>query len=99
MKKRKIYDREFKENAVKLSLNCSDVSVLARELGINKDLLYRWRTQYNKKGAESFPGRGHVSVTESGKSIELLKKENLRLQKENEILKKAMSIISLEIDL
>lgn len=35
MRKRKVYDRSFKENAVQLSLNRSDLSTLARELGVS----------------------------------------------------------------
>ncbi len=99
MQERKVYDREFKENAVKLSMQRDDISVLARELGIDKDLHCKWRTQYKKNGKESFPGKWHTCVSGESKSVELLKKENLRLPKENDILKKAMSIISLEIDL
>lgn len=94
MKRRKIYDRDFKENAVRLTLQRDDIRSLARELGITTKLLYSWRSDFRKKGNESFPGKGHTAVTSQAKLQEQLKKENERLQKENEILKKALGIIS-----
>lgn len=94
MTTRKKYDREFKENAVKLSMSRNDIPALARELGIDKDLLYTWRSEYRKKGSESFPGKGYTSVTPQGKEDEKMRKELIRLQKENDILKKALGIIS-----
>lgn len=94
MKERRKYDRDFKENAVKLSISRNDIPVLARELGINKDLLYAWRKEYQAKGSESFPGKGNISVTSQAKDQDSMRKELIRLQKENEILKKALSIIS-----
>lgn len=94
MKQRKIYDRDFKENAVRLSLQRDDIRSLARELDVTTKLLYGWRSDFRKKGSESFPGKGHTSVTPEAKLQEQLRKENVRLQKENEILKKALGIIS-----
>jgi len=44
MKKRNKDDREFKENAVKLSLQRDDISALDAELGVSKDSLYSWRS-------------------------------------------------------
>ena len=94
MRKRKVYDRSFKENAVQLSLIRSDLSALARELGVSSDLLYSWRSEYRKKGAESFPGKGKVGISQESKSEHELLKRIKRLEQENEILKKAMGIIS-----
>lgn len=94
MKKKKIYDRDFKENAVKLSYQRDDIKSLAIELGITSKLLYSWRSSYREKGSESFPGRGNVGVSPEAKQQVQLKKEVDRLQKENEILKKALGIIS-----
>ena len=94
MKKKRIYDREFKENAVKLSNQRDDIGSLARELGITSKLLYCWRSESRKKGLESFPGRGNVAVSEEAKEQLQLKKTIERLEKENQILKKALGIIS-----
>lgn len=94
MKLRRNYDREFKQNAVKLSNERKDISSLARELGITTKLLYSWRSQYKEKGKESFPGQGNMAISEEAKLAIHLKKENERLQKENDILKKVLGIIS-----
>ena len=94
MKQRKVYDREFKENTVKLSYDRDNLTQFARELGVSVKQLYSWRSQYKIKGAESFPGNGNIAVSEDAKALAQLKKEYARLQHEHEILKKAMGIIS-----
>ncbi len=94
MKRRKVYDREFKENTVKLSYERDNLTQFSRELGISVKQLYSWRSQYRAKGSESFPGNGNTAVSEDAKALAQLKKEHARLQQEHEILKKAMGIIS-----
>ena len=49
-KQRTHFDKAFKENAVKLSLERKNVSELAQELGIVPFLLYRWRKEFQQKG-------------------------------------------------
>ena len=86
--KRKIYSKSFKQEAVKLlEQGKRPPAVIARELGINRNQLYKWQEQISAKGDEAFPGKGR----RSGKDDELanLKRENERLKEENDILKKA----------
>jgi transposase-like protein len=45
MKKRKIFDREFKQMVIELSNNHEDYTALASELDIRADLIYRWRRE------------------------------------------------------
>ncbi|NOJ75137.1 transposase [Empedobacter stercoris] len=52
---RKIYDAAFKIRAVELSNDRSNLSDLARELGIKFSLLYKWRKEYQQFGTGSFP--------------------------------------------
>jgi transposase len=94
MTTRKHYSREFKENAVKLSYQRSNISDLARELGIRSNLLYRWREESQTKGKESFPGNGKQSVTPEYEELLELRRQLKRKEMELEILKKAVSIIS-----
>lgn len=86
--KRQTFTKEFKLQAVKL-LEAEDrpPAKIARELGINRNQLYKWQEQIQAKGEDVFPGKGR----RSGKDDELakLKRENDRLREENEILKKA----------
>ncbi len=86
MKQRKVYDREFKENAVKLSYDRDNMTQFARELGISVKQLYSWRSQYKIKGAESFPNKGNTAVSDDAKAFAQLKKEDARLQQEHEII-------------
>lgn len=57
MKERsKTFDRVFKEQAVQLSCERSNISKVARELGITTVLLYQWRKDHcwDNVIAESF---------------------------------------------
>ena len=60
MTKRRKYDRDFKRNAVLL---CADhyrtVAEVTENLGIAKDLLYRWHKEYHLSNVKPvFPGNG-----------------------------------------
>ena len=86
--KRKTFTQAFKQEAVRL-LEQGDKppAEIARELGINRNQLYKWQAQIQAKGVDAFPGKGK----RSGKEDELarLKRENERLKEEVVILKKA----------
>ena len=88
------YDKTFKEDAVKLSLERKNVSELAQELGVDPMLLYRWRKEYQKKGETSFPGKGVQSLSAETRRIKELEKRLNDSEIELEILKKALNIIS-----
>ncbi|MGH8398969.1 MAG: transposase [Gammaproteobacteria bacterium] len=89
MSKRPSYSREFKLEAIRLlKLADKPAADLARELGLRRNQLYKWRDELQDKGAESaFPGHGRRPAAD----VELakLKRENACLREENEILKKA----------
>lgn len=77
MGKRKQNDSSFKENAVKQSFERENISELARELGIETVLIYRWRREYAKLGEGCFPGNGTPKLTPEEKELIELK-EKLR---------------------
>ncbi|WP_427042739.1 IS3 family transposase (plasmid) [Fusobacterium sp. SB021] len=86
--KRKSYDKQFKIAAVKLILEEEvPVSVVAKELEIHQNTLYRWVNEYEEHGESAFPGRG-TALYSYQFEIKKLKKENLELKKELELLKK-----------
>jgi len=96
MNERRKYDQDFKRNAVLL---CAEpgrkVAEVADNLGIGKDLLYRWRREYHhSNGKPAFPGNGVEALTEEQKRIRELEKELRETQMERDILKKAMAIFS-----
>jgi transposase len=93
-KERTHYDRAFKENAVKLSFERTNITEFARELGVDPLLIHRWRKEYREKGSQSFPGNGVQSQTADAKELWDLKKRLMEAETERDILKKALNIIS-----
>lgn len=88
---RKQYDREFKAQALRLCEQ-SDVTIaqVARELGINVKLLYRWRDEAKAAGEAAFPGHGRSSDDE----MKRLRRELARVEMERDILKKALGVLT-----
>ena len=85
---RKTYSKAFKEEAVRLlEQGDSPPAVIARELGIKRNQLYKWQEQVNAKGDGAFPGKGRRSSADA--TVAQLQRENEQLREENEILKKA----------
>ena len=85
-KKRKKYTQEFKEEAVKLITEHGyQIAEAARNLGVNKNMLGRWKREI--EGDEDVPGLQLGSAMQA--ELNRLRKENKRLKMEREILKKA----------
>ena len=92
---RRKYDSDFKRNAVQLTdAPGRTVTEVADNLGIGKDLLYRWRREHRSKHEGAFPGRGKEALTEPEKRIRELEKKLKDAEMERDILKKAMAIFS-----
>ena len=91
---RRKYDKQFKLMAVELSKTREDLPVLANELDIRAELLYRWRREFGDKPEASFPGNGKVILTDQEAEIARLKKQLREAEQERDILKKAVSIFS-----
>lgn len=91
--RRRVFDKEFKINTVRLILNkTKKISELSRELGINAATLHLWKNQYLNDSETSFPGKGHQTPEEE--ELRKLRQENRILQEERDILKKALGIFS-----
>jgi len=87
--KRRIYDEEFKRDAVRLVNNNSyGVSETARRLGINAKLLGRWKREAETRSNGTFTGTAQVSPEPD--ELNQLRKENQRLRMERDILKKTL---------
>ena len=93
-RQRNHYEASFKTHAVKLSNERDNLSDVARELGITPKLLSRWRKESEQFGHGSFPGNGKPKLTAEEKEMVELKEKMRRIELENEILKKALHIIS-----
>lgn len=92
---RRKYDSDFKRNAVLLSLDPERrATQVAENLGISKELLYRWRKEYRQREELAFPGHGREALTPQEQKIRDLEKELKGAAMELDILKKAMGIFS-----
>ena len=95
VQQRRKYDPDFKRNAVQLTKEPGQtVSGVAENLGISKDLLYRWRRTQGINPDLAFPGNGRVALTAEQKKIRELEKKLKNTEMERDILKKAMAIFS-----
>ncbi len=92
---RKHYDADFKRNAVLLTEEAGrTITNVAENLGISRDLLYRWRREYRAMRGDAFPGRGIESISDQERKIRELEKKLKETEMERDILKKAMAIFS-----
>jgi transposase-like protein len=99
MKRRQAFTREFKLEAVRLLEEGKKMPAeLARELGIRRNQLYKWKEQAEKHGGAVFPGAGRRSAKGSeAEEIARLKRELAQVKEENEILKKAAAFFAREL--
>jgi transposase len=93
---RRYYDEEFKRNAVELTYNSGKtIRQVAGDLGINVNMLGRWRREQASYNDRAFPGVGKQRRgTDLEEENRRLKKELAIVQEERDILKKAMAIFS-----
>ena len=95
-KERRSYTQEFKTEAVALAEKKEKpISQVAKDLGLNENVLRRWITQTREAAGTTikvFPGHGRARDAE----LIRLRKENKALRNANEILKKAAVIFAQE---
>lgn len=91
---RRQYDKEFKLMAVELVLSGRSAKEVAEDLGIARDLVNRWKREYQGNQTGSFSGNGRPNLTPQEKEIAQLKKALREAELERDILKKAVSIFS-----
>ena len=97
MTKRKVthYPTEFKESSARLAVN-SDVPITqtAESLGVHFTTLHGWVNKYYPNKKQSVNSRSQASSLEE---LKQLRKENVRLREERDILKKAAAYFAREI--
>jgi len=93
MPKRRKFSPEFKRGAVEQTcqpnVSCAQV---ARELGINANLLSRWKREAEAVGRHAFGGTGNPRDEE----IAALKRELARVKKERDFLREAATFFARE---
>lgn len=90
---RRKYSPEYKQEAVHL-VKQSDrpVSEIARNLGINDNMLRRWVKEANKSGQRTFPGHGNPRDQELAR----LKKELREVTQERDFSREAATYFAKE---
>ena len=87
--KRRNYGDEFKRDAIRLvTENGYGVNETARNLGINANMLGRWKREAQTQKSAAFPGNGRVS--EEQDELRRLRDELKRVRMERDILKKTV---------
>ena len=87
-KRRKVYTREFKVEAVRLATESGkSLAAVARDLGINENTLWNWRKELRADPRDAFPGKGRMKPLEE--ENRRLRRENLILRQERDFLKRA----------
>jgi len=84
------YTTEFKEQAVKRVTDGQSISAVVKELGLGDQTLRNW---LKAAAAGKLRGAGSKEVTPEEMELSRLRAENLRLKRENEILKKATACV------
>jgi transposase len=96
MVKRQKFTSEFKLEALRLMESSGKPAAdLARELGVRRNQLYKWKEQLDRRGRQVFrgPGKHPESVDEVGR----LKRELEKVKEERDILKKAAAYFAKEL--
>lgn len=96
MRKRKQFSAAFKREAVRLlETSKKQPSDLARELGVRRNQLYKWKDQLSRRGKQAFPGQGRR--LENSDEVTRLREELERVKEERDILKKAAAYFAKEL--
>ncbi len=91
------YSKEFKLEAIRM-LNEKEkpIAEIARELGVKRTLLYRWRDELESKKEEAFSGQTGPK-TEKRSELDRLRQENKELKEDLVILKKAAAYFARDL--
>lgn len=93
---RKVYTPEFKLAAVKMITEQKlSVAEVARRLGVTENRLHDWKKAIAEKGADAFPGSGHLTPVEE--ENRKLRADVKRLETERDILKKAAAFFATQM--
>ena len=93
-KERKRHSKAFRKQAVELLLTGRTLRELASELGISAMTLHRWKEAYLLEWSEQPADIANLPPLKMQEELQRLRKENQKLKLHQEILKKAMGILS-----
>jgi len=93
-KPRRKYDAEFKNDVLKMISAGRAVQDISHSLGINSNMIYRWKAQQNEALGLKEPLPDVVTGPVFDADHEQLKARIRGLEQERDILKKALGIFS-----
>lgn len=83
---RRQFTKEFEQEAVRLVIERGlSVAQTSRDLGVNANVVHRWKKESVEHGKKAFRGHGQPVEAELAR----LRRENEVLRRERDILKKA----------
>jgi len=93
--KRKQYSAEFKKEAVRyLVMEGESPGVVAKRLGINTNMLHRWKGEFLEELEGGAKGKAQMSPQEMAAEMESLRQQLRRSERINEILKKTVGFFA-----
>ena len=91
MRKRRKYSEDYKREAVAMTAaSGATIAQVAMELGINANMLSKWRRELMRDGEHAFPGQGRPRDEE----MAALKRELERVKQERDFLKEAATFFA-----
>jgi transposase len=87
------YDKDFKQEALKLSYEIGPTAA-AEKLGIPITTLYTWRNHSKQYGGIAFVGSGHKRIDPKTVEVRALEKKIKELEAANDILKSALGFFA-----
>jgi transposase len=94
LKSQKRHSKAFRKQAVELLLTGRTIGELAAELGVGVSTLHRWKEEYLMELSEQPADAAALPPMKMYEELQRLRKENAKLKLHQEILKKAMGILS-----
>jgi len=94
IKRRRHHSREYRRQAVELLLTGKPLSELAQDLGVGKSTLISWKDRYLVEMAEEPADVKGLAPVELAQKYKELLKAHEKLKRQQEILKKALGILS-----
>ena len=93
-KPRRKYDEEFKKDVLNMVFTGRSVQEIATSLGINANMIHRWRANHMDSQGSLVESVPLVVPTVSGAEHERVKARLREVEQERDILKKALGIFS-----
>jgi transposase-like protein len=94
LKGRKHHAKAFRKDAVELLLTGRTLKDLSAQLGVSAMTLHRWKEEYLMELSEQPLDTVNLPPLKMQQELQRLRQENQKLKLHQEILKKAMGILS-----